>query len=482
MEVDATGSAWCAGSVADVFETLRRELDLPPAERSDDFPDDVLAEAEQVAARGPLATTDRTDLAFVTIDPPGAMDLDQAVHLERRDGGFRVHYAIADLGVVPLGGAIDAEARRRGQTIYLPDGRVPLHPPVLSEGALSLLPDQVRGAVLWTIDLDADGVAVGHHVERALVRSVARLDYETVQAGADAGRLHPSIAALPEVGRLRRAVRVAAGALELGLPDQEVVPDEATSGGWRAVWRARREADDWNAEISLLTGTVAASIMLEARAGLLRTLPDPDPRDVRRFLDRARALGVDAGDDPAALLDRLDADDVTHLAVMTDATRLLRGASFAAFDGELPATTGHAGVGAPYAQVTAPLRRLADRFASEVCLAVSSGGEVPTALREALPSIPDAMRASDALASRATRGALDLVEASMLAPLVGRTLEALVVDVDGQDADVMLLEPAVLVATEAGAGSARLREGERRQVRVVDADPRAGVVHLTPTD
>lgn len=474
----------CAGSVADVFETLRRELDLPPAERSDDFPDDVLAEAEQVAARGPLATTDRTDLPFVTIDPPGAMDLDQAVHLKRRDGGFRVHYAIADLGVVPLGGAIDTEARRRGQTIYLPDGRVPLHPPVLSEGALSLLPDQVRGAVLWTIDLDADGVVVGHHVERALVRSVARFDYATVQADADAGRLHPSIAALPEVGRLRRAVRVAAGALELGLPDQEVVQDEGAGAGerWRATWRTRRAADDWNAEISLLTGTVAASIMLEAQVGLLRTLPDPDPRDVRRFLDRARALGVDAGDDPAALLDRLDADDVTHLAVMTDATRLLRGASFAAFDGELPATTGHAGVGAPYAQVTAPLRRLADRFASEVCLAVSSGGEVPTALREALPSVPDAMRASDALASRATRGVLDRVEASMLAPLVGQELEALVVDVDGHDADVMLIEPAVLVGTDAGAGSARLREGERRQVRVVAADPEAGVVHLTPSE
>ncbi|KQP84264.1 hypothetical protein ASF35_04875 [Aeromicrobium sp. Leaf291] len=470
----------CAGSVAHVFETLRRELDLPAAERSDDFPDDVLAEAEEVAARGPLATTDRTGLPFVTIDPPGAMDLDQAVHLERRDGGFRVHYAIADLGVVPLGGAIDTEARRRGQTIYLPDGRVPLHPPVLSEGALSLLPDQVRGAVLWTIDLDVDGAVVAHRVERALVRSVARLDYATVQADADAGRLHPSIEALRDVGRLRRAARVAAGALELGLPDQEVVPDEATSGGWRAVWRVRREADDWNAEISLLTGTVAASIMLEARVGLLRTLPDPDPRDVQRFLARARALGVDAGDDPAALLDGLDADDVTHLAVMTDATRLLRGASFAAFDGEPPATPGHVGVGAPYAQVTAPLRRLADRFASEVCLAVSSGGEVPAALREALPSVPDAMRASDALASRASRGVLDRVEASMLAPFVGQELEALVVDVDGQDADVMLLEPAVLVATDPGTGSNRLREGERRQVRVVAADPAAGVVHLTP--
>lgn len=466
-----------------MFETLRRELDLPPAERSDDFPDDVLAEAEQVAARGPLATTDRSDLPFVTIDPPGAMDLDQAVHLERRDGGFRVHYAIADLGVIPLGGAIDAEARRRGQTIYLPDGRVPLHPPVLSEGALSLLPDQVRGAVLWTIDLGPDGTVVGHDLERALVRSVARFDYETVQADADAGRLHPSIATLPEVGRLRRAVRVAAGALELGLPDQEVGRTD-DGEGWRATWRTRRDADDWNAEISLLTGTVAASIMLEAEVGLLRTLPDPDPRDVRRFLDRARALGVAGPDDtdPAALLDRLDPADPTHLAVMTDATRLLRGASYEAFDGTPPEVVGHAGIGLPYAQVTAPLRRLADRFAAEVCLSLSAGAVPPDDLRTALPDVPPAMAASDALASRADREVLGRVEAAMLAPLAGQDLDALVVDVDERGADVMLLAPAVLATIGLDDGAGRLREGDRRRVRVVSADVEAGVVHLTPIE
>lgn len=478
-----------AGSVADVFEALRRELDLPPADRSDTFPDEVLAEAERIVAAGPRATTDRTDLPFVTIDPPGALDLDQAVHLERRGDGFRVHYAIADLGVIELGGAVDVEARRRGQTVYLPDGRVPLHPPLLSEGALSLLPDQVRGAALWTIDLDGQGVVVAHDVELALVRSVARLDYASVQADADAGRLHPSIEALPDVGRLRRSRRVEAGALELGLPDQEVVPHDGPAHGWRAVWRTRREADDWNAEVSLLTGTVAAGLVLDAGVGLLRTLPEPDPRDVRRFLERARTLGVDAGPGPgdqqpllaaAVLLARLDPSDPAHLAVMTAATRLLRGASYVALDGDRPDDAGHAGVGAPYAQVTAPLRRLADRFATEVCLAVAAGREVPPDLRAALPEVPPAMAASDALASRADRGVLDRVEAAMLVPLVGRDLEALVVDVDERGADVVLLEPAVLAAVGPDQGADTLHEGERRRVRVVAADPAAGVVHLTP--
>jgi exoribonuclease R len=341
----------------------------------------------------------------------------------------------------------------------------------------------VRGAVLWTIDLDAGGSVVGHHVERALVRSVARFDYEAVQADADVGRLHPSIEVLPEVGRLRRAVRVAAGALELGLPDQEVVRTD-DGEGWRAVWRTRRDADDWNAEISLLTGTVAASMMLESRVGLLRTLPDPDPRDVRRFLDRARALGVAGPDDtdPAALLDRLDPADATHLAVMTDATRLLRGASYEAFDGTLPEVVGHAGIGLPYAQVTAPLRRLADRFATEVCLSIAAGAALPDDLRAALPDVPPAMAASDALASRADREVLGRVEAAMLAPLVGQDLDALVVDVDERGADVMLLVPAVLAAIAPESGAERLREGERRRVRVDSVDVEVGVVHLTPLD
>jgi exoribonuclease R len=474
-----------------VFEALRRELDLPPADRSADFPAEVLAEAERVVAAGPRASLDRTDVPFVTIDPPGAMDLDQAVHLERRGDGFRVHYAIADLGVIELGGAIDTEARRRGQTIYLPDGRVPLHPPSLSEGALSLLPDQVRGAVLWTIDLDAEGAVVARTVENALVRSVARLDYEGVQSDADVGRLHPSIAVLPEVGRLRRARRVAAGALELGLPDQEVVADPSVAGGWRAVWRTRREADDWNAEISVLTGSVAARLMLDAGVGLLRTLPEPDPRDVRRFLARARTLGVDvpdggADDGPqvaaARLLDGLDAGDPASLAVMTDATRLLRGASYEAFDGAAPTVATHAGIGAPYAQVTAPLRRLADRFATEVCLVLAAGDEVAAALRAALPDVPPAMEASDARSSRADRGVLDRVEAAMLAPLVGRDVDALVVDVDERSVDVMLLEPAVLASLEPWGSAPRWREGERRRVRVETVDVERGVVDLTSAD
>src|SRR4051812_28605887 len=110
-----------------------------------EFPPEVVAEADAVVATHPLPDADRTDLEFVTMDPAGSTDLDQAFAIEADGSGWRVFYAIADVpAFVAPGGAIDAEARRRGQTVYAADGRIPLHPTVISEGAASLLPDQVR--------------------------------------------------------------------------------------------------------------------------------------------------------------------------------------------------------------------------------------------------------------------------------------------------------------------------------------------------
>jgi exoribonuclease R len=160
------------------FSVLRRELKLPG-----EFPAEAMAEADSAAHGVPMPAVDRTDVPFVTIDPATSLDLDQAMHLERRSGGgFRVRYAIADVAsFVRPGGPLEAETWVRGQTIYLPDGRIPLHPPVLSEGAVSLFPDVDRAAVVWTIDLDADGGIAAVTLERARVRSRAKLDYEGVQ-------------------------------------------------------------------------------------------------------------------------------------------------------------------------------------------------------------------------------------------------------------------------------------------------------------
>src|SRR5919112_1408793 len=93
---------------------IKREQSLPLA-----FPDEVEVLAERVARTPRMPELDRTDIEFVTIDPAGSMDLDQALHVEPNGDGYRVHYAIADVGAfVTPGDAIDLEAHKRGETLY----------------------------------------------------------------------------------------------------------------------------------------------------------------------------------------------------------------------------------------------------------------------------------------------------------------------------------------------------------------------------
>ena len=460
------------------FAAVRAEFALPTG-----FPPAVLAEAAAAAAARPGPgrslpdRVDATDVALVTIDPPGSKDLDQAVGVVARGDGFRVHYAIADLGaVVAPGGALDGEVRRRGQTVYLPDGSVPLHPPVLSEDAASLLPDGPRAAVLWRIDLDGAGEPVAVGVRRAVVASRGRLDYAGVQADVDAGRIHPAIAALPVLGPLRRALAVARRAIELELPEQEVV--RAPNGGWTVTVRRRTPVEDWNAEISLLTGMSAARIMLDGGIGLLRTLPAAEPDSVAELRVVARGLGIDwpATTTPAAFLAGLPHDTPAALALRRAASALLRGAGYTAFDTSAgvapPADPGHAGIGAPYAHVTAPLRRLVDRFGSELCLALAAGAAVPGWLRTALPTLPAVMAASDHVANAVGRACVDRTEAALLADRVGEDFAAVVLRaarLEGAPGEVYVHEPPVL-ARCTGA----LRSGETARVRLVEADPTTG--------
>jgi exoribonuclease R len=445
------------------FSALRRELELPG-----EFPAEVMAEAERSAAAPPQPGTDLTDVAFVTIDPAGARDLDQAMHLSRRGSGFRVRYAIADVaGFVRPGGAIDAEAQRRGQTQYFPDARVPLHPTVLSEGAASLLPGETRPAVVWTIDLDDTGEATAVDVSRALVRSTAQLDYVGVQADLDAGRLPEPLAPLGEIGTLRLARALRRGAIDLNLPDQEV--EEAPGGGWKLTFRAPPMAEEYNAHISLLTGECAARIMLEGRIGLLRTLPPADPRDVERLRAAAPALGVEwpDGATPSAVIASVDPSDPRGGAFLDLAAALLRGAAYTPFDGELPAQPLHSAVASAYAHVTAPLRRLADRYTTEICLALNAGREVPEWVRAALAGLPEVMGRSDRRSHEVERAVIDLAEATVLAGRSGEVFDAAVVELNGEGATVVLDDPAVRAKCIGGG----FELGTRIRVRLIDADP-----------
>ncbi|MEU4216228.1 RNB domain-containing ribonuclease [Actinoplanes sp. NPDC026623] len=447
------------------FSVLRRELELPA-----EFPPDAMREAQEAAGATALPPVDRTDIPFVTVDPATSRDLDQAMALSRTaSGGYRVRYAIADVAsYVRPGGPLEAETWARGQTIYLPDGKIPLHPPLLSEGAVSLLPDVDRAAVLWTIDVDGDGAIAAIALERARVRSRAKLDYAGLQAAVDAGTAPEPIALLPELGALLARRAADRGAVSLPLPEQEVEPD---GDGWRLVLRAPLGVEEHNAQISLLTGMAAAMLMLEGGIGLLRTMPAPKPEAVFRLRAAAGSLGVAWPEDDSvgAVVASVDPASPRGAAFLNQAADLLRGAAYTAFDGEPPAETGHGGVGSPYAHVTAPLRRLADRYATEVCLALHDGRPVPQWAREALPRLPRSMAATDRVASAADRGAVSLAEAVLLAHRVGETFEAGVLDIDAPPKPAA--QPAAAAPEQAQPGAAQKQNRRPRGGTVAIDDP-----------
>jgi exoribonuclease R len=448
------------------FADLRRELELPTR-----FPLAAQREADEAAARALAPVADRTHIPFVTIDPADSRDLDQAVSLHRRaGGGYRVYYAIADVAAfVRPGGPLEAETWRRGQTVYLPDGKVPLHPVGLSEGVASLLPDQERSAVVWAIDLDATGGTVAVHLERARVRSRAKLDYAGVQAAVDTAAVPEPVALLAEVGKLLVSRALDRGAVNLPMPEQEVRPADDGGGGWRLVLRAPVPVEEYNAQISLLTGQAAAGLMLAGGIGLLRTMPAPKPEAVARLRMAAVALGIDWPADAAvgAVVAAVDPAQPRGAAFLDQAAELLRGAGYSAFDGTRPAEPAHGAVAAPYAHVTAPLRRLADRYATEVCLALYEGRAVPEWARAALPKLPEVMASTDRTVSAAERGAVELTEAVLLADRVGEWFDVAVIDVDNRAATVALDDPPVR-ARCAGV----LPLGERVRVRLAEADPK----------
>ena len=243
----------------------------------------------------------------------------------------------------------------------------------------------MRPALLWTIRLDPEGSRTDVEVERALVRSTAKLTYQEAQQAIDDGSAGESLQLLKEVGLLRVTREAARGGISLPTLEQEVhVAEERFS----LEFREMLPVETWNAQLSLLTGFAAASLMVYARVGLLRTLPDPDHRDVQRLHRTARALGIEW---PAELLyadliRELDPTKADQAALIVASTTLLRGSGYVAFDGEMPAEPRHAGLAAEYAHVTAPLRRLADRYASEVCVALCAGTTWPTGCTPRCPA------------------------------------------------------------------------------------------------
>ncbi len=451
------------GAIDAALAELRRELGVVVG-----FPDEVVAEADRAARDVELPDADETAVPFVTIDPPESMDLDQALHVERRGSGYRVRYAIADVAsFVTPGGPLDEESHRRGETLYAPDGNARLYPAELSEGAASLLPGELRPALVWTMDVDETGEGTAVHVRKARVRSRAKLDYGGAQRALDDGSAGDVLVLLREVGILRQQREVRRGGVSLQLPEQEVAkgPD-----GYALSFRAPFPVEGWNAQISLMTGMAAAELMLGGEVGILRTVPPADPSRLERFRRAASALAVPWPKEMSYpdFVRTLDANVPRQAALLAQAAGLLRGAGYTAFDRRAPVHAEHAALASTYAHTTAPLRRLVDRYVGETCVALSSRQKVPGWVEDALPTLPAVMEASDRRAAQYEAGIVSTLEAAILERHVGETFEAVVVEVDrdGGAGSVQLREPAVTARCD----GADLPLGETVTVRLELAD------------
>lgn len=492
------------------FRAIAREFELPET-----FSEVVHHQAAAARDRFPDQRVDMRDVDFVTIDPPRSQDLDQAVFISPAAGqqnlqsehpaesGWHVLYAIADVAAfIEPGSELEKESLRRGQTMYLPDDPVRLHPVELSEDRASLLPGQDRPAVVWDIHVAADGEVERFTVYRAIVRSRAKLNYEGVEADRLAGTLHPAIRHLPQLGKARQHSDRRRNAINLRLPSiaVETAPSEQP-GEYQLRIEPRHVMNDYNAELSLLAGMCAGQMMVEAGVGILRTLPQASAKEEAQFDSAARALGFIRGDRSIGeLLADINASTPQGMALMQDALKLLRGAGYVALgvgrnDGDSAGSKGsagvgdsadrrehqasiHAGIGGFYAHVTAPLRRLSDRYSTEVCLCIAAGKPVEPWVYQRLEQVVDIMEESTRRANQVDRACMRLTEAVVLRPWIGQNFEAAVLHTAKKAADVFITEPPV-IADCVGTP----QEASQTLVTLITADPQSRTVEFAwPAD
>ena len=443
--------------LGDGLAAIRAQFQVPAS-----FPPGVLAAAEAAARRTPSQHADRTAVPFVTLDPATSTDLDQALWIEAASGSgggdLLLHYAIADVAwFVADGDAIDTEAWKRGTTTYLPDGKAGLYPPVLAEGAASLLPDGPRPAVVFTVRVAPDGAVKLDGAERAVIRSRAKLAYDSV-------RDDQLPAAFAELARRIAQAEARRGAARVDPPEQEV--ERGAKGRFVLQLRPQLASERQNAAMSLATNMALADALFSTRTGLFRVMAPPDARAVSRLRHTARAFGLDWPEAmPLDAFERgLDAAEPRQAAFMLAIRRAGNGASYEAYqEGKTP---WHAAMAATYAHGTAPLRRLADRYVVRAALAVASGQPVPEAVTEAFALLPAAMARADVRSSQIERAVIDLAEAVLLSGREAEVFEAVVTDFGENGARIQLCELPV-VARVASHG---VLPGARIRVRLASAD------------
>lgn len=330
LEPPCPPGAWVAFRIRDGRARLDDELAAPGSARADLYalaakrdlailhPPAVMAEAATAVAEPGIddpTLDDLTRLPFVTVDEVHSRDLDQALYLERRQGGYRLWYAIADPAwCVRPGTGLFAEALARGATYYLPGLVIPMLPPELSEGIVSLNPGVDRRAMVFEVDLDAGGEVVASRIRRARVRSRVKTSYEAVQAffdgwapvpgGPEPGSPEPegapaiagSLELLREVGALRMARAEARGVV--AFRRREIAVSLAGTEGLRFVSMAdpRNDVERYNEQISLLCNVEGARFLLRGDTAsdqvqpIYRVHQPPAPERLDQLADQIAAL------------------------------------------------------------------------------------------------------------------------------------------------------------------------------------------------
>jgi len=445
---------------------IRSQFQVPEG-----FPPEVEAAAALAAARRPDQHVDRTAIPFVTLDPASSTDLDQAFAIEVAGGDLLLRYAIADVAwFVGDSDPVDAEAWRRGETLYLPDGKASLYPAALGEHAASLLPDGDRPAIVLNVRIDPEGLSSLDGVERALIRSRAKLAYETA-GDADL----PS--GFAELSRRIEAAEDSRGAARVDPPEQELAIDSA--GRFSLQMRPWSQAETRNAALSLAANLAVAQAMLAAGTGLFRVMAPPPPESGRRLRATAQAFHLDwPADMPLEQFERrLDPVDPRAGAFTLAVRRAGRGASYQAFQAGV--RPWHAAVAATYAHATAPLRRLADRYVLRAVLAIANGKPVPPEVTAAFERLPKVMASADQRASQIDRAVIDIAEVALMAPLEGQIFPAIVTDLrDGGSARIQLSDLPVVASVKA----ANVLPGTSLRVRLLAADPAARHLEFARVD
>ncbi|MEI4231609.1 ribonuclease R [Roseovarius sp. D22-M7] len=355
----------------------------------DEFPDDVIAEADAMSPAGPKGREDLRELPLITIDPWDARDHDDAVYAHADDDpenvdGHVIWVAIADVAHhVRPGSALDAEARRRGNSTYFPDRVVPMLPDRLSGDLCSLHDGVERACLAVRMQIDAQGEKIGHRFVRGLMRSHASLTYQQVQAAADGDPdaacaplldavIHPLYAAHAAL----RTARHNRQPLDLDLPERKVVLSD--EGKVLSVNFAERLDAHRLIEEFMVLANVAAAETLTARKSplLFRVHEEPTPEKLDNLREVAEAAGLVLAKGQVLRTAHLNAllaaaQDTDHAEVINMSTlRAMTQAYYA------PQNFGHFGLSLrSYAHFTSPIRRYADLIVHRALISAHGWGE-----------------------------------------------------------------------------------------------------------